>query len=153
MSATALDRAVSATSRLAANVEKSDYLHPRLLPLSYRCAGLLTIRQKSGNDVKRANYVGTYSQGRKAGGPAGPASNQNRVAHSKALGTRLDRPRGCHAANRDNEFSPSDADCHVTSRGGHTHAMEGRYYALVARFCCYLPGQRHRIGLYRAHDK
>jgi hypothetical protein len=33
MSATALDRAVSATSRLAANVEKPDYLHPRLLPL------------------------------------------------------------------------------------------------------------------------
>jgi hypothetical protein len=49
------------------------------------------------------------------------------------LCTRRDRPRGCHAANRDNEFSPSDADCHVTSRGGHTHAMKGRYYALVAR--------------------
>jgi hypothetical protein len=31
------------------------------------------------------------------------------------------------------KFSPSDADCHATSRGGHTHAMEGRYYALVAR--------------------
>ena len=31
------------------------------------------------------------------------------------------------------EVVPSDADCHVTSRRGHTRAMEGRYYALVAR--------------------
>jgi hypothetical protein len=55
MSATALDRAVSATSRLAANVEKSDYLHPRLLPLSYRCAGLSQLGDSCHSRMKPAD--------------------------------------------------------------------------------------------------
>src|SRR5215472_12910252 len=44
--------------------------------------------------------------------------------HRRLLRPRCERPRG-RAAERDNEFSPSNVDCHVTlPRGGRVHAME-----------------------------
>jgi hypothetical protein len=42
--------------------------------------------------------------------------------HPSLLRARYERPSGGRAAKRDNEFSPSDADCHVTlPPGGRVH--------------------------------
>jgi hypothetical protein len=54
------------------------------------------------------------------------------------LCTRRDRPRGCHAANRDNEFSPSDADCHSV-------ALVGALAIHVTASC--IPNHDHEVDV------
>src|SRR5208337_751723 len=56
------------------------------------------------------------------------------AASMMVLSARRKRPRGCRAAKRANEFSPSDVDCHATLPWGSCPCnMEGRYHALIAR--------------------
>jgi hypothetical protein len=57
-----------------------------------------------------------------------PQETNNR--HRRLLRARRERPRH-HAAERGQEFPPSDVACHVTLRLGVIHAMEGRYHALA----------------------
>ena len=48
------------------------------------------------------------------------------------LRARSERPNNRRTAERGNEFSPSDVNCHATLRWGHAHAME----SMISRFDC-----------------
>ena len=50
----------------------------------------------------------------------------------RLLRARRERPSSCCAAQWNNEFSPSDVDCHAyPPAGGRVHAIEVRYHALA----------------------
>jgi hypothetical protein len=70
----------------------------------------------------------------KARNPRGRfAAEESDHRHHRLLRMRREWPRRRAAEQRD-EIAPSDLDCHVTlPSGGHAHAMEGRYHALIAR--------------------
>jgi hypothetical protein len=57
--------------------------------------------------------------------------NKPNHRHRRLLRAGGNRPSR-RAAKRKYEFSPSDLDFQVTLRGGHAHAIEGRYHASIA---------------------
>src|SRR5262249_59201317 len=55
------------------------------------------------------------------------------AGHHRLLRARCERPRRRCAAERRQEFSPSDVACHVTLRLGVIHAMEGGYHVSIGQ--------------------